>query len=596
MRSTVISSVLFIGNAASAGCSGSGSTDESPGADAVTPDAVTADAVTADAAIPDAGVDGAPAPIDGGPPPDGSVDAAANTPPVQLRVLAFNDFHGQLEPTTVTTSDGRVEAGGAAYLAAHLEVERAGAPHSVTVSAGDLVGGSPLLSATFHDEPTILAMNAMGLDLNGVGNHEFDEDIEELLRLEAGGCHPQFGCFGDAPFAGAAFEFLGANVVDRADGAPLFTPYVVREFDGVPVAFIGLTLRDTPSTTTPIAAHVEFVDEVQTVNELVPVLQAQGIEAIVVLLHQGGGQLGGPSACLGLGGPIVALAAAFDPAVDVVVSGHTHQAYVCDLDGKLVSSAGALGVFLTVIDLSLDRETGDVIEQTAENVLVDHGLMPEPNVAALVASAQVATAPVANAVVGRIVSDLTRTEDAAGQSTLGAVVADAQLAATADESVVAFMNPGGLRADLTYPATGAEAEDGQVTFGEAFAVQPFNNLVVTMTLTGEQLHRLVEQQFVGDTRPLLVSAGFEYTISLAGALGPAIALDSIRIDGAPIDPDATYRVTTNSYLATGGNGYTVFTEGLDVTPRLLDIDALTAYLDANSPVAPPALDRVHLGE
>lgn len=492
--------------------------------------------------------------------------------------------------------DGVVEAGGAAYLAAHLGVERAGASHSVTVSAGDLVGGSPLLSAAFHDEPTILAMNAMGLDFNGVGNHEFDEDIDELLRLESGGCHPDFGCFGDTPFAGAAFEFLGANVVDRAGGAPLLTPYVVREFEGVPVAFIGLTLRDTPSTTTPIDPRVDFVDEARTVNDLIPVLRDQGVEAIVVLLHQGGSQLGDPNACNALDGPIVALAAAFDPAVDVIVSGHTHKTYVCDLSGKLVSSAGALGTYLTVIDLALDRETRDVVARSAENRLVDHAATPDPDIAALVADAQVATAPVANTVVGRIAGDLTRTVDAAGQSTLGAVVADAQLAATSDESVVAFMNAGGLRTDLTFAAAEDEAEDGQVTYGEAFAVQPFNNLVVTMTLTGEQIHRLLGTQFVGDSRPLLVSAGFEYSISLGGLLGPEIPLDSVKITGVPVDPGATYRITTNSFLANGGNGYAVFTEGVDVTPRLLDIDALTAYLGANGPVGPPALDRVHLTE
>ncbi len=385
-------------------------------------------------------------------------------------------------------------------------------------------------------------------------------------------------------------------MVDRAGGAPLFTPYVVREFGGVPVAFIGLTLRDTRSTTTPIDARVDFVDEAQTVNDLVPVLRGQGVEAIIVLLHQGGTQLGDPNACNALVGPMAALAAAFDPAVDVIVSGHTHNTYICELSGKLVSSAGARGTYFTVIDLALDPVTRDVVARSAGNRFVDHAVTPDPDIEALVADVQVSTAPVANAVVGRIAADLTRTEDAAGQSTLGAVVADAQLAATADESVVAFMNPGGLRTDLTFAAEDDETEDGQVRFGEAFAVQPFNNLVVTMTLTGEQIHRLLGLQFGGTSRPLLVSAGFEYSISLGGIAGPVIPFDSIKVAGVPIDSGATYRITTNSFLANGGNDYAVFTEGVDVTPRLLDIDALTAYLGANGPVEPPPMDRVHLTE
>ncbi len=472
-----------------------------------------ADATLSDARGPDDAAPDAAAP-----------DAAAEAGPVSLRIIAFNDFHGQLRPLDV--GDG-TELGGAARLATQVERLRIGAERSVLVSAGDLVGGSPLLSAAFHDEPTIAVMNALGLDLNAVGNHEFDEGVGELLRMHAGGCHPDDGCRGPAEYPGAAFPFLAANTLRLEDGETLFPPYAILEFEGVKVAFVGVTLEGTALTTTELEG-VEFRDEAETVNALVPELRAAGAEAIVVLLHEG--IRAGVTGCNGASGAALDIVAALDPAVDLVLSGHTHNLYLCDLDGVLLSSAGSRGQLLTAVDVVLDPDTGDVASWTAESHPVGANLPADPDIEALLASYEETILPIEGRVVGSITADLVRSQDSSGQSTLGSVLADAQLAATADEgSVVAFMNTGGVRADLRY------GEDGEVTYGELFAVQPFNNVVVTLDLTGAQLHALLEQG-VESGGHLLVSAGFEYTWSPDG-VDPA----TILVGGDPLDLEATYR-------------------------------------------------------
>jgi len=377
---------------------------------------------------------------------------------VNVQVLALNDFHGNLEASsglTVTLPDGtRVPAGGVAYLATHLRNLEAANPNTIIVSAGDLIGASPLVSALFHDEPTIEAFNLIGLDLNAVGNHEFDEGAQELLRMQFGGCHPTDGCLDGDPFPGADFRFLAANVVVADRGQPIFTPYVIRSFSGVRVAFIGMTLKGTPTIVTPSGvAGLEFLDEVETVNALVPEIRAKGVQAIVVLMHEGGTQGGGSTinSCVGLSGPVVPIVEGFDDEIDVVVSGHTHQAYNCQIDGKLVTSTNAFGRLVTKIDLTVDRYTGEVTAKTADNRIVTRTVPAAADLAAWVQKYVTLAAPLANRIVGTITGDITRTNNAAGESALGDVIADSQLLATADpgfgEAVVAFMNPGGIRAD-----------------------------------------------------------------------------------------------------------------------------------------------------
>ncbi|KYF68985.1 bifunctional metallophosphatase/5'-nucleotidase [Sorangium cellulosum] len=592
-RVTLVGAALIVPPIAGAGC----------GDDATSPVGGTGGAAGTASGVGTGGATGT-----GGQGGDGG---SGGSDTVSVQILAFNDFHGNLEPPAgssgrITLPDTtQVDAGGVAYFASRVAALRATNPNTVVVSAGDLIGASPLVSALFHDEPTIEAMNLLGLDINGVGNHEFDKGTAELLRMQHGGCSPVDGCADGTFFAGASFQFLAANVVvDTTTGRTLFPRYGVREFDGVKIAFIGMTLEGTPSIVTPIGvAGLSFMDEVDTVNAIVPELQAQGIEAIVVVLHEGGLPSGHFNECPGLSGPLVEIATNMDPAVDVIVSGHTHQAYNCILDDKVVTSAASFGRLVTDIDLEISRTTGEVTAKTANNVVVARE-DADAGVDALVTRYRDLAAPLANVQIGTITATLDRAVPpmSSGLFALGAVIADAQLAATRDARIggaeIAFMNPGGVRADLGYAASPAEPMDGVVTFGEAFTVQPFGNSLVVMTLTGAQIHTLLEQQFrvgaMGTPQSVIlqVSDGFTYTYSQSAPVDSKVDITSIRINGAPLEPARTYRVAVNSFLASGGDGFTVLNEGTDRLGGALDLDALRDYFAANSPVSPPPLDRI----
>ena len=543
--------------------------------------------------------------------------AAPNGPkPVEIQLLALNDFHGALEPPsgsggtvrTGTNPDGTavtVPAGGVEFLATQLRqlAEAQRKQNTITVAAGDLIGASPLLSAAFHDEPTIEALGLAGLDYASVGNHEFDEGAAELLRIQNGGCHPVDGCADGTPYAGADFQYLSANAFVTETGQPLLDPYAVHNVQGVKVGFIGMTLEGTSQIVSQQGvAGLQFRDEVETANRYAAELQARGVETIVVLLHEGGTQTGPDAwdvdACNGLTGPIVEIANGMSDAIDVVVSGHTHQAYNCTIDGKVVTSASSNGRLVTDIDLTVDKRTGDVIDSATrvDNVVVERGVAADPAQTALIARYREALGPIASEVVGTVATGLTRAQEpvlSGAESTLGNVIADAQLAATDDEAgaIAAFMNPGGVRADL-----GA----GEVTYEEAFTVQPFANNLVTLDLTGTQVQCLLEQQFqVG--RVLYASAGVTYQVSASGTTaaagadpcsGTRVVDASVRLGGQPVVPTGTYRVTVNNFLAGGGDGFSVLTGGTGAVTGPIDLDAFTAYLGANSPVQAPTLDRI----
>jgi 5'-nucleotidase len=542
--------------------------------------------------------------------------AAAPAPdprtPIQVQVLGLNDFHGNLEPPA--GSSGRIEgidAGGAAYLATHVaELEATNPDNTVVVSAGDLIGASPLLSALFHDEPTIEAMNEIGLDINAVGNHEFDEGTAELTRMQEGGCHPVDGCLDGDDFAGADFDFLAANVVSESTGRTLFPPYTIERFSyGAKVAFIGMTLEGTPTIVTPEGvAGYDFQDEAITANRLVRRLRADGIDNVVILLHEGGVTTGGGyNGCTGISGPIVDIVNRLDPGVDAVVSGHTHQAYNCVIDGIPVTSAASFGRLVTDMDLTLDPRTKDITSISVNNQIVTRTVTPASPILDLIARYQAISDPLANRLVGTITADITRTPNAAGESALGDVIADSQLAATQPTELggaqVAFMNPGGIRSDLVYASSSAGEGDGNVTYEEIFTVQPFGNSLVTLTLTGAQIDTLLEQQFCGTNaaapRILQPSVGFSYSYDATAvgsadcASADAVDAATIAIGGTPVTPDGTYRVTVNSFLATGGDGFTVLNAGTDRLGGALDLDAVEDYFTANpGGIAPGPQDRI----
>ncbi len=540
---------------------------------------------------------------------------------VKLDLLAINDFHGNLEPITAESSSGRINntpAGGAEYLATHLkrlrDKARAGGARSRTVAAGDLIGASPLLSAAFHDEPTIRAMNRMRLDVAAVGNHEFDEGYRELRRLQRGGClddgdgaDNQDSCPGGETFPGARFKYLAANVIkDRTDRSIL--PAVkVTKVAGIKVGFIGMTLEGTAGIVSQSGIRgLTFTDEVKTANALVPRLRRHGVESIVLLVHEGGFTTD-PSvydACPGISGPIVDINAGLSPQIDAIISGHTHQPYNCELPDKkgtprLVTSASSYGRLVTDVHLLLGRKTKDVVRPAAyaQNRIVTRDIaIDAAGITRLIDHYSELVGEITNAVIGQITQTITRDQDVSAESPLGLLIADSQrqfsgAAAPGDgpPADIAFMNPGGIRADLV------PEPDGDVTYGAAFTVQPFSNYVDTMDLTGEQVLEVLRQQFTGDNAGsprVLQPSGLTYTWDQSATGAAKVVESSVQVGGAPIDRSATYRVAVNSFLSDGGDGFAIFTEGTDKYRGGIDLDALAEYLGVNSPYAPLPTNRI----
>ena len=550
---------------------------------------------------------------------------------IKVKIIGFNDFHGYIK-----SREGSSSNPGAASFAYQLNALRAQNPLNAVVSAGDMIGASPLTSALFKDEPTIEVMNRIGIDFNAVGNHEFDEGKEELLRMQNGGNHPTDIYSGkglpadltNGEFAGAKFKFLAANVLDTTTGQTVFPGVGIKNFLGNKVAFIGMTLEGTPTIVSPSGvAGLNFGDEADTVNALVPQLKAQGIQSIVVLVHEGGFPTVSGGQCTGISGAILDIVNRLDPAVDLVISGHTHQEYSCLVNNSAgkpirVTSAFQYARRLTDIDMVIDTKSKDVLSIAANNVPVPVPAVSNNTVPLNVSVQEVVdhyaaeSAVPAARVVGTITATLSRTFSAAGESALGDVIADAQLAATASpttgNAVIAFMNPGGIRADIPFAAAGKT--DGNVTYGEAFTAQPFGNSLVTMTLTGAQIYAALEQQW-GTAQPypriLQVSNGFAYShtfpLQLIDPLNTAdgvtfttsvrgnsyVVPNSVTLNGVPVDLAATYRVTVNSFMADGGDTFTALIGGTNRLGGAVDTDALEAYFTANpTGVAPGPQNRI----
>ncbi|MFC8068971.1 bifunctional metallophosphatase/5'-nucleotidase [Streptomyces sp. NPDC057293] len=542
-----------------------------------------------------------------------------------VQLLSFNDLHGNLEPpagssgrVTEVQPDGTtktVDAGGVEYLATHLREAREGNRYSVTAAGGDMVGASPLLSGLFHDEPTIEALNKLDLDVTSVGNHEFDEGAKELARLQKGGCHPTEGCYTDKRFKGADFPYLAANVLDEKTRKPILKPYWVWKKNGVKVGFIGVTLEGTPNIVSADGVKgLSFKDETETINKYAKELQRQGVKSIVALIHEGGFPASAsynydcdaPGAGDGVSGPIVDIAKNVTPQVDALVTGHTHSAYVCTIpdpagNPRMVTSAASFGRLYTDTTLTYDRRTGDIARTSVKsaNHVVTRDVPKAPDMTRLIDEWGTLAAPIGNRAVGHISADISRDGT---ESPLGDLIADAQLAygrAQDPETDLALMNPGGIRAPLTYAASGAEG-DGVVTYAEGFTVQPFANTVNLKDYTGAQLVQVLKEQVSGPNEAapkiLQVSSGLTYTLDLTKSGADRVVTDSIRLDGAPVDPAATYRVASNSFLAGGGDGFPTLNEGGNELVGGDDLAALEQYLTANSsagdPIEPPAADRI----
>lgn len=504
---------------------------------------------------------------------------------LELQVLAFNDFHGNLEPPSegLAVAGRRVEAGGVEHLAGQVAWYRARAPHTLVVAAGDLIGASPLASSLFHDEPTVRAMNVMGLDVLAVGNHEFDDGADELVRLMKGGCHPKRGCRPGERWTGARFDVLAANVRRTGAAETLFPASVVKRYDGVAVGVVGLTLEGTAKLQPASFGGVEFADEVRTVNAEVERLRAQGVRAIVVVVHEGGTVKGfDVDGCQDLEGPIVKIVEGLHAEVDLVVSGHTHRFYNCVVAGRRTTSAGSYGRGLTRAVLTIDRASGDVVRVSAENKVVTHTVAPDAAVSATVAPYLAEARVIGDRVVGRIAAKLVRDPWPAGGSPLGAVLADAHLAATrALGAEVAFMHPGGIRTELRFEPTPPEAAPGEVRLAEVGAVQPFENLLEVYAIRADALATVLAQHARrGGEGALSPSASFRYALGERG-----VDVRSLRLDGKPVRADREVKVAVNAYLA--GKGFSA--KGRRLGEAVTDTDALRAYFEAQTaPVAVPA--------
>lgn len=516
----------------------------------------------------------------------------------RFKILGFNDFHGALEERTLF---GR-PVGGAAVLAAYFESEADESENgAIIVHAGDHVGASPPISALLQDEPSIEFLNLLGNRFCGghfvfsrrcnlvgtLGNHEFDEGVDEMLRLIDGGNHAD-GPFLSDPYPGASFPYVSANVIYRDSGRYVLPPYTIKRIQGIDVAFIGAILKETPTIVTPTGvAGVEFLDEAETINQLVPHLKRRGVRAMIVTIHQGARQTSfegpTPDEVQPLDGAIGDIVSRLDDEIDIVISGHAHgftNQLVENQNGKviLVTQAFSASTAYADIDVALSKRSRDIVEKSSEIITTwadeGPGLSPNTEIAALVADAAERVQPLVERIVGVAATDITRTETAAGESALGNLIADAQR--TAMNSDVAFMNPGGIRADMTA---------GEVTWGDLFTIQPFGNDLVQMELTGAQIITLLNQQWSGGNAAqprILKSSGIQYTWDASAPAEDRVAIGDVNVDGVALELDGIYLVTVNSFIAAGGDNFMVLTEGTNRTIGPVDLDALVDYIENQS--------------
>lgn len=475
---------------------------------------------------------------------------------IQVQLLGVNDFHGQLDVTRKV--HGRY-AGRADYLAAYLEQRKAKNKNTLLVHSGDMVGGSPPISSFQQDEPTIDVLNKMGFDIGTLGNHEFDRGVQEMMRLIHGGTGPAEGYF-----KGAQFPYICANVIDVKTGKLILPPYIIKKVDGVPIGFIGVVLSGTPDIEGPInTAGVKFTNEVDAINRAAAELKKQGVRAIVVLAHNGGGQAANGTAS----GDVIDMAKKMDPEVDVVFAGHSHTYLNTVVDGKLVVEARSYGIAFSDVNLEIDPATRDIVSKKADIVTVyQDAIKPDKEITAMMNKYEAKVAPTVNKFVGTAAMDISKGSTHSGESALGNLIADSQRSIMKTD--FAFMNAPGIRSDIL---------GGKITLGQLFTVLPFKETLVKMTLTGDEIRRLLNQQWQPQGTNILQISGLKYSWNGTKGDGSKV-VDIFLADGTPIDPKANYSVAVNSYLADGGDGFPVFLEGKNRVNGPLDITALENYL------------------
>ena len=536
-----------------------------------------------------------------------ALGACAARPPAdphltQIQLVTLNDFHGNLEASKFTYTsikdrqERTVQAGGIDALGAALQAWRKEDPQLLLVGAGDLIGGSPAISSMWADEPTIGAMNLLGLRVSSVGNHEFDPGRVELLRQQKGGCvspRPDKACKLEGSYEGARFSYLAANVIDMVTRKPVLPAYKIEQAHGVKIGFIGAVLRDVPEKALASGiAGLDFVDEADAINRQLPELRKQGVGVFVVLIHQGGRTTDyfDQQDCSHLAGPIVDVVKRLDPAIRLVVSGHSHKGYLCKVDGRLVTQSDMGGHVMARIALTVDTASNTLRDVQAQNVIITPGAYPaDPALDAYLAKVRARSADALARPVARLaVQSVVRERHEGDESALGDLVADANLAAGLPFGAqIAFMNNGGMRQDLD------AGPDRMVTSGRALMVLPFSNSLVAMNLSGAQIYALLEQQWLGErdvTRGLLqVSEGFSYQYNPGLPLGSRVVPGSVMLNKVPLEMASPYRVVVNNFLAEGGDGFPLFAKGGNrAETGIRDIDALTSYLAKREQIGKPA--------
>ncbi|MGZ8314565.1 MAG: bifunctional metallophosphatase/5'-nucleotidase [Telluria sp.] len=521
--------------------------------------------------------------------------------PLELNVVALNDFHGNLEASKFNYTDkgqpATLKAGGIDTIGAALQAWRAEDKDLMFVAAGDLVGATPAISSMWADEPTLTAMSMLGMDASSAGNHEFDQGRAELLRQQHGGCESHRAdkaCKFEPNFKGASFAYLAANVVDKATGKTLLPAYKIEESKGVKVAFIGAVLKDTPSVVLASGiAGLSFLDEAESINKAMPEARAKGATVFVVLIHEGGHTDEGFSEpdCKNLKGPIVGISQRLDPEIKLIVSGHTHKGFQCKVGGRTITQAEMGGHVLSRIKLIVDQDTRALRDVAVRNVIMKPGEYPadariDSYLKLVKERSEAALArPLARVGAKAVVRKL----NDAGEAPLGNLIADAVLeAAQAEGAQVAFMNGGGMRKDLDV------ADNLTATFGQAQVILPFSNTIVVMDMTGAQLYQALEQQWIrkhadSQAEMLHASRGFSYAWDASKPKGQRVVPGSVKLDGVALDAAKTYRVAANNFLAEGGDGFVAFAQAADKrNTQILDLDAFVRYLVRNDKAGKPA--------
>lgn len=523
--------------------------------------------------------------------------------PVDVNIAALNDFHGNLLPSPLQYADSaapggqvRLKAGGLGPLSGALAELRQQDPQLLLIGAGDMVGGSPPISSMWADEPTLQALHSLGLKFSTVGNHELDHGKAELMRQIQGGCQSERSeqaCQFDKDFKGAGFSYISANLIDQQTGKPLFASYRIEQAHGARIAFVGATLRDVGNYVSATSMQgLSTIDEAQAINAVLPELRQQKVDAIVAVIHQGGAtpERFDQQDCSQLKGAVVDIAKRLDPEIKVVVTAHTHEGYLCRVGDKLVTQGASYGRLLTQLTLTVDTTRHQLLDVKANNLVVDAArYSASPEVAPLLAEVEARSQAQLNKPVARLAArEVLRATNAAGESPMGDLIADSQLAATRGLGAqVALMNQGGMRMDLIL-----DEGQAQVNYGQVATVQPFNNTLTLLTLTGAQLRELLEQQWQDGGMgfyPLQPSASLTYRWDVSRPKGQRVLPESLTVDGQRVQPEQRYRIVMNSFLAEGGDNFNVLKQASDrLDTGINDLQSMIDYLQTRDRAGQPA--------